>query len=85
MSTRFTQAEVHSFPSEDEEFRASVARAIELYEPLGPDALAGFLRRKGYPDVKVVAREPLAEVDPSGPPVWYVFRHGERVPDNTEV
>ena len=84
MTAPLVRAEVHSFPSKDERFRAAVARTGERYDPLDPAALAAFLRPI-YPAVEVVARDPLATLDVGSVPVWYAFRDGEGVPDDGEL
>jgi hypothetical protein len=78
------RVEVHSFPSTDARFRATVARTMERYSPLDPTVLAAFLRPI-YPAVEVVERDDLATLDIGGPAVWYAFRDGEGVPDDGEI
>ena len=83
MTTPLLRAEVHSLPSEDDEFRSAVAKAMETYELLAPDALVEILR-PAYPGVEVIDRDPLGSFAVGTVPVWYAFRDGETVPDDAE-
>jgi hypothetical protein len=70
--------EVHTFPSDDERFRAAVIRTMERYHPPRPMALAELLR-EAYPAVDVRARDTLAHMA-GWAPLWYAFRDGEQLP-----
>jgi hypothetical protein len=79
-----TATEIHTFPSDDENFRQAVARPWDTYSPGGTDALAALLLRS-YPRVTVKVRESFAQLPNDGHAVWYVFRYGEAVPDDAEM
>jgi hypothetical protein len=79
----FVEPEVHSFPSNDAQFRAVVDKTIELYAPTTPDGLAELIR-PAYRFVDVVVRN-AAEFANGARRIWYVFRDGEGVPDDAEM
>lgn len=68
--------EIHTFPSDDIAFRATVEEMAQRYPPATPDELAMRLRR-AFPGVIVRDRTQFAALSNDHRAVWYAFRDGE--------
>jgi hypothetical protein len=74
--------DLRCFPHEDAVFADHVRNAVQRLsaaDRAGMRALEGHLRPR-YPQIRLVARSPLADIIGSSVPTWYAYRDGGCLP-----
>ena len=67
--------QLHTFPSDDAEFRLHARRSLGILARPTPQTLQRAIRER-YPMAVVRAQQALARRGEGGGVVWYAFRHG---------